>query len=294
MAEKKLISRVSYPSIHAMRDAALVPFKNAANNKRATAILTGKDERWYSDLSEWYGVNMKAAEVIKLTLSGHEDGADTLRAFRDSFAAKLPRAIGVSRKRRTGDSGDALDIHAVYRGATDRAWSSSVRALRAGNTTLRLYIDLCANAGTDAAALRWRGLAGASLAEIMKRAGYSVEIVGVMATDGAIYNSAGNDGTAVVSCVIVPRGSSVNLQTLASTVCLPGFFRTLGFLGIIRCADRIGHRVTTGLGHYASPEQYLDTDPRVTTLFVPGNIGSENTARAWIEQSITLLQGATK
>ncbi len=293
MARKKVtpegnMARIHFDSVSALVADAAQPFRLQANATVSSNALEGYG---IPNRLRWYGVDAKADAVRAMALDGYPAGAEVLTGFHSSLNAKLPRAVGVARVRRRGDFGDELDIHAVNRGACDRAWGRSVRALRSSSTVLRVYVDIGGNAGSDADALRWRGIAAVSLSELVRRAGYSIELVAVFATHGTSYDRA--TGT-IVTATIKPRGASANLATLAGTICLPGFFRTYGFHSIARALDNCGIRCESGLGYYVSPESYVNIDPRVTSLFVPPNVHCEKNAREWIEQTITLLQGATR
>lgn len=281
------MARIHFESVSALVSDAAQPLRLSGNANVSGRALSGSG---IPNRRTWYGVDAPASKVCAMALEGHAEGVPVLEGFHATLNAKLPRAVGVARARKRGDFGDELDIHAVNRGACDKAWGRSVRALRTSSTVLRVYVDIGGNAGSDADALRWRGIAAVTLAELVRRAGYSVELVAVFATEGTSRD--GQTGT-IVSVTVKPRGASANLATLAGTVCLPGFFRTLGFHAITRALDNAGITCESGLGHYVSPESHVGIDPRVTCLFVPPRVHSENNAREWIEQTITLLQGAT-
>ena len=241
--------------------------------------------------SNWHGVDGGAVQCVRMaTVDGYPAGEDRLRAFHEDVAAKLPRALGFMRTKHRGEHGDEVDVHAMLRGAHDKAWTRSTRAIRAGSGILRLCVDIGGNAHQSASALQWRGLAGAAMAEVMRKAGYSVEIVACFAVSNPSDKS--GFGNAAVSCVVKPRTALIDFGQLAATVCLPAFFRTLGFAALVRACDRAGAVADSGLGQYLAVSGVLPVDPKVTTLFVSPDVMNRDSAVDWVRQSVALLQGA--
>lgn len=277
------ITHLFYPSVAALRASVEAPFEHHANKALVDKHLTDSRTR-----EDWHGIAGGAPAVLRCLTDGYADGERDMRAFHASIAVKLPRAIGINRTRVNGAMGDELDIHAVNRGTVDRAWSSSQRRLRKGNSALRLVIDICANGSTEASALRWCGIAGLSLAEVMSKAGYSVEIVAAM---GVNEHACRHQMT--MSTVVKARNATPDYGLLAATVCLPGFFRTLGFASIVRAADDVGSVCYSGLGNYLDVSGVLPVPERVTQIIVPGSIRTEKTATEWVNDTVRLLQGAT-
>ena len=240
--------------------------------------------------ASWYGVDVSSDQLRKMaTVDGYPKGGDSMRGFHERVAARLPRALGFMRTKRKGDQGDELDYHAVLRGASDRAWTKSSRTIKAGSGVLRLCVDIAGNCSHSADALRWRGIAGASLAEVMRKAGYSVEIQAVLATACPDIHSSINTYTSVV---VKSRKSAVDFDQLAATIGLTGFFRTFGFHSIIRGCDIAGKCADSDLGYYLSAESVAPLDPKITTLFISPDVMSEQTAVDWVARSVKLLQGA--
>lgn len=274
---------LSYPSVSALRHMAQhEPFKLPENGALVQKYLTGDKER------SWYGMDGGAPAVLRAQVDGYPEGERTIRAFHDEIAASLPRALGHHRTKKRAAFGDELDVHAMNRGQFDRAWTSSSRTIRAGSGVLRLVIDICANAAVDAAALQWRGIAGLSLAEVMGKAGYSVEIVA--AWGAKLWG--GRNQLMVGSVVVKPRSTQADFGLLAATVALPGFFRTLGFASLVRACDDMGKIADSSLGTYADVSGLLPVPDKVTQIIVPGEVISKEKAVDWVKQTVALLQGA--
>jgi hypothetical protein len=278
------ITHLEYASVAALRhEAQNVPCKRQANQAVIAKVLSRKASPFTSGFS--------SDELMAMLRDGYPEGEMTIRAFHDKITADLPRALGHNRTRIRGVSGDELDIHTMNNGAFDKAWSTSARRIKKGSGILRLCVDVCANGSADAYSLRWRGIAGLALAEVMIRAGYSVEIVAALAVSNFTRGQDHFNMTATI--VVKPRTSQADYGMLAATVALPAFFRTLGFCAIARAADNIKKSVEDGLGQYLDVSRVLPVPDKITQLFVPAEVTSEANAVKWVKQSITLLQGAT-
>lgn len=272
-----------FASVADMRHDANQPFRIDKNTALVRDYLSGKN---HGPDNSWYGMAGGAPAVLKALINGFPEGEAKVDAFHNEIVASLPRALGHHRAKEHGEFGDELDVHAVYRGALDKAWTSSVRRIRKGTGVLRLVIDIGGNAHADAKELQWRGVAGMSIAEVMSKAGYSVEIVAAQ----AVANPSKGINT-VTSCVVKPRSSQVDKGLLSATVCLPGFFRVLGFAAIVRNCDNAGKTADSGLGHYLAVSGMLPVPDKVTQLCVPGTVMDKESALKFVRESVTLLQG---
>lgn len=261
------------------------PFQLADNKGKAAHYCTQAERR-----SQWFGENVSAQECIDMALfKGYPKGQKTFEDFHATLSAKLPRALGIKRVKTRREMGDHLDYHAMLKGNHDKAWESSTRGLKRGSGILHLCVDIGGNAGTDATRLAWRGIAGITLAEIMRKAGYAVEIVACFAVNSPSYSN--KLDTAIVSCTVKPKNAAPDLGQLAATVGFAGFFRTAGFAGIVRACDNVKAVASSGLGHYVQVSGVLPVDGRVNQLFVPEEVYGADKAREWITQAIELLQG---
>lgn len=279
-----------FASVSDLRHDASLPCKHERNAERIASYLDGRNHD--GNAMKWYGIDGGAPAVLKALVNGYPEGEAKVEAFHNEIVASLPRALGHHRAKQHGEFGDELDIHSVYRGALDKAWTSSVRRIRKGTGILRLVIDIGGNANTSASELQWRGVTGMSLAEVMTKAGYSVEIVAAQAVANPAQRGSGKQFNAIMSCVIKPRSSQVDKGLLAATVCLPGFFRVLGFASIVRNCDNVGLVADSGLGQYLAVSGLLPVPDKVTQLCVPGEVMDKESALKFVRESVTLLQGA--
>jgi hypothetical protein len=209
----------------------------------------------------------------------------------DSIAATMPRAIDFRRQRVRSDQGDSLDIHAVNRGALDKAWESAKRKAKTGTGLIRIVVDICGNGFVTAEQLKWRGVAALALSRAMTKAGYSVEIVAGLACNAAFASNYELRG--IITVTVKPRYAAVDTATLAATVCLPGFFRYSGFAAIMRQADDIDSNVDSGLGRAVKLETVLPVPEKIAQVVAPETINSQASATAWVKEAVAMLQGAT-
>lgn len=275
-----------YSSVSEMEhDVHRAMFRSANTHKQAL-VEQGKLGGGVS----WYGIEGGVDAVKRTLIEGYQDGATMVDKLYDAIAPSLPRAVDFRRKPIRGDQGDTLDIHAVNRGDLAKAWTRTTRKANTGTGLVRIAVDICGNAYVTAEQLKWRGVAALALARAMVKAGYSVEIVAGQSGKGAFSSS---DAIGTITVTVKPRYTPLDTATLAATVCLPGFFRYLGFLSIIRQADDIGSDVRGGLGRAVKLESALPVPEKIAQVIVPETIDNEQRAVAWIKEALTLLQGST-
>jgi hypothetical protein len=272
-----------YDSLTALRSMIGYPWVYPANQREARSHLVQGDN------PNWHGIAGGAAAVIAATENGYPEGEAKMRAFMGKLTAKLPRAQQIGRVKTRGPFGDELDIHAVNRGQLDRAWTTSKRTVKTGSNLIRLCIDICGNSGESAESLAWRGVAGLALADVLHKAGYSVEIVAVW---GVAWALKGDRRNVVNSVCIKPYRVRPDYGMLAALVCLPGFFRSLGFAAICRAADANGRIVQDDLGKALASDRVFPAPLKTVQLFVPSKVENEITAREWMDETLSLLQKA--
>lgn len=239
---------------------------------------------------DWYGVPSLAAVKEALRV-GYPEGAARVDALFDAIAPTLPRAVDFRRQRVRSDQGDSLDIHTVNRGALDKAWETTKRKAHAGTGLIRIAVDICGNGRVTAESLKWRGIAALALSRAMTKAGYSVEIVAGQSGQHAVSGMPNLRTTITVT--VKPRHAAVDTATLAATICLPGFFRYIGFASIIRQADELGKDVASGLGQAVKLETVLPVPEKIAQVVTPETVNSQESAQQWVKETVAMLQGAT-
>jgi hypothetical protein len=128
------------------------------------------------------------------------------------------------------------------------------------------------------------------LSRAMTKAGYSVEVVAGQSGKQAIQGSC---LLTTITVTVKPRYAALDTATLAASICLPGFFRYLGFASIIKQADDLGCDVSSGLGQAVKLESVLPVPERIAQVVVPETVSSQESAVKWIKEALAMLQGAT-
>ena len=150
----------------------------------------------------------------------------------------------VFRKRTRGAQGDELDIHAVYQGRLDIAWSRTERIVQDSETKLvTLLIDNEDNSGVSAEDSIWRSACAVLLCRQLEAAGKSVRIITYGASEFAFKN---DPRAQTVSITIKEYNTSLALSRLAAMSHI-GFGRAAGFtaqcLTNIKTSPHLGRSV---------------------------------------------------
>jgi hypothetical protein len=280
--------KLHYPTVAAMVSDCSAPFTMSGNAADALRYTMKNECKTGEDVKQWYGMTEGVDGVKRAIVGGFPESEDAMRHMMEELKVTLPRALGHNRAKHRGMFGDEVDVHAMNRGNFDRAWTRSTRQIKQGSGILRLCIDIGGNASQSAEGMRWRGIAGIALAQVMEKAGYAVEIVGCFACSMIARNV-----DCVVSYIAKPHNSRADLGFLAATVALTGFFRTYGFAQIARAADNAGELVFKNLGHYMDPSGVMDAPEKVMQLMVSPRIDDRESAISWVRESVGLLQHST-
>jgi hypothetical protein len=218
---------------------------------------------------------------------GWVEGADRLM----KLPIKEVSPVSIKRRRYQGDQGDDLDIHKVNRGELDTAWTYRKRDVKRGvGRQVTVVCNLAANCGTNADSLFWRGASALRLAETLESAGYSVRIVAALCATGIDTN--GNVDNAYLF-EIKSLEQPIDVSNLASIVCLPAYFRIIGFGTKVWACNTNGMTASCGLGRSnddgiarAMDEWY----PNEYYLTQPGSVLSERDAADWIAATVDAVQ----
>jgi len=272
-----------FASVHALREFGEATPKIEANASTRNHCIRNGGGR-----VDWYGLD--SLEAVETALrDGWQDGGEQIESLYDKFKAKLPRAIDIRRKRTRSEIGDSLDILAVYSGRFDKAWETTKRGLKHGTSLVRIVVDVGGHAGMKPEQLRNRGVAALALSRIITKAGYSCEIVAALG-----INEAGRGVKQIcISATVKPRHANVDSRTLAATLALSGFFRTVGFRAIVMAADAQGKACESSLGYPLAVDSILDVEQgRVLQVITPA-LNTLEDAEQWIKDSLALFGAQT-
>lgn len=150
------------------------------------------------------------------------------------------------RKRHKGAIGDTLDIHAVYRGELDRAWTYTKRDMHDGGMkNITLLVNIGDNCGISSSALGWRGAVALKVCDVMTEAGYNVRIIANQMTEDVTRD---DNGYGYNCTTVKDFDEYLDVPKLAAIFCRAGFFRSVIFTTIVYEAELLGKQVGYGLG----------------------------------------------
>lgn len=240
--------------------------------------------------AKWTGCE-SAEQFASRIKQGWAEGAD--RLMRLPVAEISPTSI--RRIRHRGEQGDELDIHRVYRGELDTAWEYRKRGARSAvGRNITIVCNICANWNVIAERLFWRGAAALRVAEALESAGYSVRIVAGMGATS--IDSNGNVNNGYLFDIKSPE-QPIDVANLASVVCLPGYFRIIGFAAKVWACNTNGLVSADNLG-YSNTEPIeqavAEWYPNDYCIVQSSDVLDETSAAEWINQVIDSIQEPIK
>lgn len=232
-----------------------------------------KREKNERESLDWFGVKGGHEEVRRLIAGGWQAGVDRMMQAFGKIDGEF-QATNVKRQIVRGDHGDELDIHRVYSGDLGNAWTRRKRQRRVAPNVVTIAADLAIMWSQKPDELFWRGAAVMRLADILTEAGYAVRIVAQIYCKSSTY-----DGDNVEQLIPVKESSDpLDLNSVASTICLTGFFRMIGFQNIAR----VEGEVTEGYGKVAK-----NRPPELDGAIWAGDgITDVKKAQEWLEATV--------
>lgn len=261
-----------------------------APKAKGTRVVRDHGLSWCGLNCERDNVGNNASEAVKTLIErgGWAYGAELV----SRIAAREAQApVSVRRRNVRGDYGDEVDMQRVYAGRLDAAWSRPGRASCVSRRLFRVVVNCVARGGLDANSMAWRGVAALRLADILSSAGYGVQIETGFNEDSSVQN----DYRYSLRVVTKRFEDPVDLQMLAATTALPGFFRALGhdwhaIASPVAWVGGTSYRVSYGEALIAEVRKESEEDG-VQSVVVLGNVGSEASATEWVNQQLSSLQG---
>jgi hypothetical protein len=294
-----------YRSFSSVRDFCEQPFANPANEELFKREEFGGEFRSWAreDLrhddsmrvgqrtnESWYGA-ATPREAMDRASKGWPEGAERVRSMMDEVDAPPP--VSLRRKMQRADQGDELDIHEVYRGGLDRAWTRRRRQRSRARMSVRLVAQIGGHRHTTHEEMFWRGAAVLKLAELLEESSYRVEMVGVNQ-----HLIDGHDVSSYCSFVVKEAGAPLDVEQVAGVLCNAGFFRTYGFRDAYaicehRLADKTQSRTLLARSYVMRGDAVrggnLDADG-TKTFSVPMRIGSKESAVEWVNKCLAALE----
>lgn len=224
-------------------------------------------------LLRWFGTT-NADKVRDLIAHGWKEGVDRMLDAFGKISGDF-QATNIKRQIVRGDHGDDLDIHRVLSGSLGDAWTRRKRQRKSTPSVVTIGCDLTMSYDQHADELFWRGAAVLRLADILTDAGYAVEIKACMFTVNCTEN--GDSAEQVVT--VKESGDPLDLNNLATTLCLSGFFRLV-------CLQNMTRIKSTLRGSLGRVEPEHRPDELKDAIFADGHIRDVGRAKAWLEMAV--------
>lgn len=198
----------------------------------------------------------------------------------------LPRSL--KRRRMWGEFGEELCIHKVNSGNLSTAWNYRSPKTRTGAKNIRLVVTIGNNSSSEAEELQWIGVAALAVAQSAINSGYSVAIDAIAAGT----NTTGQENLAQLM-PIKTYGEPLDVMSLSSVVCFPGFFRGPGFMNHGLCENgtinsSLG-RAVTDINHLGKILTAFGRNTGEMTIIIPNSVDNQTACENVINQVMDTL-----
>lgn len=171
----------------------------------------------------WHGTD-SMAQTREFIDKGWADG---LARVRKAFEAlTIPALPSVRRAKVRADFGDEVDMQRVWSGDLSRAWGTTRRQSdprRKAKQTVTVLCRVGQNCNVSAEQLFWQGAAALALVDALRKSGRSVKLIGYSHSKNV---SQDNRFDTLVELAVLEPGQQIDMEKVASVLCLAGFFRT--------------------------------------------------------------------
>jgi hypothetical protein len=272
--------KINHDSIQSFCDLPI----NGVNAATFTAYLRrheGESDNWL------FGDAENLTELRRRVNEGWPEGVELINRLQDT---ELAPPQSTKRVRVRADQGDALDIHAVYRGHLDTAWEKTRRQHRRAPTVVRIVAMIAGHHMQDPEQFFYRGAAAAKLTDMLTEAGYSVEVL-----TACVAESIGDGRTKPDYChtmVLKQSNAPLDLSNIAAVLCQQGFVRYFMFRSFSCCETKTGLH----MGYYGSTSKLnalameATEEKNVKTIYLKYSVDSAEMAQAWIKESIEQIE----
>lgn len=204
---------------------------------------------------DWFGPSAtNSKQVLNLALLGDDALGEMVREMwseLDDATGKRQtdyrqRIQQVKRRKLRSDFGDELDIHKVYQGHLDTAWTRTERIeIDVEHSLITLFIDIGGNCNIKCTDTLWRAAVATRLVSELEAAGKSVKVVVGGAVSGLFRRKRHINTT--VSVVVKEFNQPLSVERLAAMTHI-GFFRSFGFVALERfdvddTTSHLGHSI---------------------------------------------------
>ncbi|MFN3886121.1 MAG: hypothetical protein ACK4MG_04110 [Aquabacterium sp.] len=253
-------------------------------------VKDGRSTRQYTlTRHDWLG----APDLTVLEQRIREGWPEGAAMIAGLAASELPDPVSIKRRREWADQGDELDIHRVYAGKLDSAWSRMGKRESRAPRRITLMCDLSCPWFQKADALAWRGVAALKLSDALEEAGYQVQILAVNCAVGVDSQEEQPGHEAVAAIVPVKHyDAPLDLSSLASVLVAPGFKRRYLHRWHFASEDRPQSRSLGGHGEILADwlHQLVISDLGEPVLRIDANVLSKATCQKAIDSGLLTVR----
>jgi hypothetical protein len=175
--------------------------------------------------SEWMGGLRNWQEAAAILETGWPEGAERLQVLTGKLSAQLPPAKSIRRRLAWADDGDEICRDRLQSGQLEQCWRTMRRAPFVAPQTVAIETTWGGHYSQTAEELFWQGAAAAVLTDILKDAGYRVEVYANRVSKRCGHHHC-------IRVKVKEADMPMRLDGMAAVLCHAGIFRTFGFLCI--------------------------------------------------------------
>lgn len=202
---------------------------NSINKKQFDVFINDRKTQ-HGEGSDWAG-DTHYYQIVEKALLGdsraYEIAVSRMKTLGTGKISSESQSIRAVRRRKIkGSTGDEVDIHKVYQGILDKAWTRTVKEeIDAKHHLVTLFLMIGGNSEVKFMDTIWRCSVLLKLVEEIQRAGKSVQVI-----VGACLSSAMKENRKLltVSINVKKYNESLTPERLAAMSNI-GFYRTFGF-----------------------------------------------------------------
>jgi len=233
-----------------IEDLTLV--RNKSNREYLTDLIRREYHGSYA--VEWFGLgprNLK--EAIKSAVDGNpilykeiQNRMSQINSRIDVYD-NINSTTVIKRKKVHREFGNEIDIHKVYQGKLDTAWTATQRVeIDQEHHLVTILIDIGGNCNIDAMKALWTAVACLKFVEVLEAAGKQIQVI-----VGGVANQVAGVSDMSISMVVKKYSEHLNIERLAA-MCQIGYYRSAGFAAKLisekTCNAGLGRSVDFSLG----------------------------------------------
>lgn len=203
--------------------------KNQSNIRYLNELVGRTYEPYYA--KEWFGLgSMSMKECLKNAVEGNPILYRELEKMMSMINTKIDvydnynTTTVIKRKKVRREFGNELDIHKVYQGKLDTAWTTTQRVeVDQEHHLVTILIDIGGNCNIDAMNALWTAAACLKFIEVLEKAGKQIQVI-----VGGAANKVTSRYNMTASIVVKKYQEHLNVERLAA-MCHIGYYRTACF-----------------------------------------------------------------